>query len=438
MRLMCAVVLQRLPCILFCLVRVVLRFCEVKCIKNLYCGLMIYSRFTFMLIMFLLIVDAWRVLVICGKLPRAPDVAATASEKGVYALFLFLLFKPYRSIEDLVESLLPADVTVGTVDDAWLQIYEGFLRWRRNLDEVASSCKVAACTHGSSSPPFDSVEWWSCMTSEKIRNYDVLQPAHTDEALQAPTNLTSLPEYVNVPADTSLGSEADNVQGKEGTDEGSESEDMSERGKEVDDSCVLSGDVGLRSSETRSSRRQDVVARHCGELLESQRVEEFHYPPAKVHARNAEGRYWKEFESQVSQVFPSLVGEQLESVSEVSWGISCDAALDAAERQSLFFKSVDGFDTGGAFDLPPCRSKTDSFDRALAASFRRLPEGFVRSPSVVMEAAFLFVAGRIAEHSRRGHGEREAGPGFLVARDMAPGAHESTLAWRVSFASRCW
>jgi hypothetical protein len=115
----------------------------------------------------LLTVDAWRVPVICGKLPRVPDAAATASEKGVYALFLFLLFKPYRSIEDLVESLLPADVTVGTVDDAWLQIYEGFLRWRRNLDEVASSCKDAACTHGSSSPPFDSVEWWSCMTSEK-------------------------------------------------------------------------------------------------------------------------------------------------------------------------------------------------------------------------------------------------------------------------------
>ena len=196
---------------------------------------------------------------------------------------------------------------------------------------------------------------------------------------------------MDVHTDRSLGSEADDVQGKEGTDEVCDSEDMSERDNDVDDSCALPAELGLRSGETRSSGRQGAVAQHCGELLESQRVEEFHYPLAKVHARNAEGRYWKEFESQVSQVFPSLVGEQPESVSEDSWGISCDAALGAAERQSLFFKSVDGFDTGGAFDLPPCRSKTNSFDRALAASFRRLHERFVRSPSVVMEAAFFLL-----------------------------------------------
>ena len=43
---------------------------------------------------------AWRVSVLYGKLPRLPDDNATPAEKGYYALFMMLLFRPHRDVGD--------------------------------------------------------------------------------------------------------------------------------------------------------------------------------------------------------------------------------------------------------------------------------------------------------------------------------------------------
>ena len=38
----------------------------------------------------------WKVPLLYGQLPRAPDSAATANERGTYGLLMMLLFRPFR------------------------------------------------------------------------------------------------------------------------------------------------------------------------------------------------------------------------------------------------------------------------------------------------------------------------------------------------------
>ena len=50
----------------------------------------------------LLTKTAWRVLVLHGFLPRVPPADATPYQKGIYALLLLVLFRPFSLITELV------------------------------------------------------------------------------------------------------------------------------------------------------------------------------------------------------------------------------------------------------------------------------------------------------------------------------------------------
>ena len=70
---------------------------------------------------------AWRVPVLYGKLPRLPDDSATAAEKGYYALFMMLLFRPHRSVSDFFqESLATSSNQSGeatSMDKVWDTVF---------------------------------------------------------------------------------------------------------------------------------------------------------------------------------------------------------------------------------------------------------------------------------------------------------------------------
>eukprot|EP00973_Karenia_brevis_P076936 10683541-Karenia_brevis.AAC.1 len=60
-----------------------------------------------------------------------PAHNATPYERGVYALFVMLLFRPYRSIVNFGLADVPATLAS---DDAWNLIFTEYQNWRRQLE----------------------------------------------------------------------------------------------------------------------------------------------------------------------------------------------------------------------------------------------------------------------------------------------------------------
>ena len=70
----------------------------------------------------------WRVPILYGKRPKLPDATATEQEKGLYALFLMLLFRPHTSIGELLKTSTTkgssSSRSFADEDAAWRAIYE--------------------------------------------------------------------------------------------------------------------------------------------------------------------------------------------------------------------------------------------------------------------------------------------------------------------------
>ena len=84
----------------------------------------------------------WRVPVLLGKMPAVPQRDAPAEDRGLFALFLMLLFRPWRSLDvalrDWLRAHLRPSVPMGhfTADEVWLSVYAEYVRWRRDDVEV--------------------------------------------------------------------------------------------------------------------------------------------------------------------------------------------------------------------------------------------------------------------------------------------------------------
>eukprot|EP00973_Karenia_brevis_P094624 12423379-Karenia_brevis.AAC.1 len=67
-------------------------------------------------------------------MPNPPAHNATPYERGVYALFVMLLFRPHRSLDDIVNFGL-ADVPASCpTDNAWNLLVSEYQHWRRQLE----------------------------------------------------------------------------------------------------------------------------------------------------------------------------------------------------------------------------------------------------------------------------------------------------------------
>jgi len=138
-----------------------------------------------------------------------PDSQSTPEEKGTYALFLMLLFRPHREISEIARPRKTAQASPQKLSNdkkdeaAWTAVYEEFLRWRtHDIDAPAAphfrKANVAPLPelrlHGNRSNSARRT-WWACLISEKLRNYDAANRLHKVEASKAPQDLDTLPLY---------------------------------------------------------------------------------------------------------------------------------------------------------------------------------------------------------------------------------------------------
>ena len=79
---------------------------------------------------------AWKVPVLHGHSPPLPDNSATPAEKGLYALFLNLLFRPHRTFQDILDFTFKGHYFSGSIDEAWLAVYEEFQEWRAKTETL--------------------------------------------------------------------------------------------------------------------------------------------------------------------------------------------------------------------------------------------------------------------------------------------------------------
>ena len=224
---------------------------------------------------------------------------------------MLLLFKPFRTFDELLRDCGLDVVFRGNEEQAWTRVYDAFQKWRKKLDFVAkSSCRDI---HAGHQPVPLTDDWWDCMVSEKIRNYDGVQCRHVTEAEGSPNDLSLLPEFqaaAPVPVDA--------------TDENSASDDreaVSSNSGDASSDPELKTLLDSTPIPPRAEGRADVLAKHCGSLPEGSHLEDFHEPPRKIHAKNAEGHYWKDFATQVRETFPSSCSDPTLANSTSQWHI---------------------------------------------------------------------------------------------------------------------
>ena len=232
--------------------------------------------------------------------------------------------------------------------------------------------------------PFDTPRWWAHMIYEKLRNYDVGKKKREADPT-VPVNASALPLFQET-CSREQQTEARLQQPHESSGNESQDENM-----EVDaDAETNDVSVGLKRAQGTAMP----LAVHCGVFPLGTGLSDYHTPPLKIHARNSEANYWREFSRQISEVLPETLDADPERAVNRSWGLSSIEASLAAEKQKLFFKAVDkshlnieAICTANATH----RSRGDPYNVALAAAVAKLPETYAKSPTVVMEAAFFLL-----------------------------------------------
>ena len=227
------------------------------------------------------------------------------------------------------------------------------------------------------------------MIHEKCRNYDVAKKRHHTDMGSIPTNVADLPQSREPDCPRSQEDDGVHKTRDSSSDEGDELEPP------VDGARDVEGILGAVKNKTRPGRlagQEPPIAVTCGVMPPGTGLHDFHAPPSKVHARNAEAVYWRDFGTQVVNVFPKQDDVDVQKAVNSSWGISSLSAVTASESQRLFFKAIDKHqsDAHEPTVAAPTKRHADPYDKAVAAAVQRLPKTYTRSPTVVMEAAFFW------------------------------------------------
>lgn len=339
----------------------------------------------------------WREPILHAKLPRLPDLHATPEEKGTYALFLMLLFRPHRDVSEIAraskvgQAASPQTCSKDKSDDAaWTAVYDEFVRWRTHeIDAIAATYFKKSQSETLPEPRLHFNRenpgrrtWWACMISEKLRSYDTASRLHKVEASLPPQDLAALPVY-----EYTMSDEAGHTPPPPDLNQSNDESQGSRHGLPSEDEDRIQGP---EATKQRCAPTSTPLASHCGNLPAGYSLEHFHAPPSKVHARNAEGRYWQEFASQMHRSLSSQEEQDVSLALPPDCTIDSADAVDAAERQQSFFKAVDGFQLEG-MDGTHEKPKATNFDKKLHRAVQTLPAMSPHTPTIVMKAAYTLL-----------------------------------------------
>ena len=159
---------------------------------------------------------AWRVPELGGYMPHKPSEDgpdATPEVRGRYALFVMLLFRPWRNTRVAVGQWSGIQTNQGiNADDIWLSLHGEYTRWRQTLQQRATDV-----LQGPGPPRYNTQAWWDALVYEKLRNFELTTIPKSYNTRRRPTDAAGNPLRTTHDSDSATSSDDEN--GTPGTTE---------------------------------------------------------------------------------------------------------------------------------------------------------------------------------------------------------------------------
>ena len=345
---------------------------------------------------------AWRLPVFKGTLPHKPKDDADAREKGAYAIFMMMLFRPWRKPGDALRMWLGIDpnstAPFRDMDEIYLALFQEFERWfREDICAVAKpywSGNVRKCEWPLYSNDGSKQQWWKCLIYDKVRNLEMVLSRRIDLKGKTPT----VPAEIN-----GLPVEEDVVQA-DGSDHDSCNDASDGDGSDVPmkEACDHLGDNESDVDPTAQGIYPSVPTVECIRVPAMLHSHDFFGQAGNAVGRSAEAKYSREFMRVVSE--RGMDADSMHKKSEVlsvqyfgeRWPSGCLA--DSEVKQTKLFKKLDDCELPGELFKTPEIDATAvvvaSFEDQMAASFKQLLEigrNKAKTPKLVLEAAFFLL-----------------------------------------------
>ena len=92
--------------------------------------------------------QVWCVPIILGRYPKTPSAESTVEDKGRFALFMLLLFKPWRDLKKDLFCCLPRDPE-RCEQNPWQLLYDLFQKWYAQQEEFDRTLRIQYAAQGS-------------------------------------------------------------------------------------------------------------------------------------------------------------------------------------------------------------------------------------------------------------------------------------------------
>ena len=130
--------------------------------------------------------EPWYVPVVYGHRPHTPDAHSTPRDRGLYGLWMLLLFYPWRNVQrDLLEFCWQKFLT-DTQPDPWEAIYLFFEKWLQTINEISVNVKAHYAV-GGSVPEWTSKRFWATKCAPVIHSMSVTLARKNNREAFAPS-----------------------------------------------------------------------------------------------------------------------------------------------------------------------------------------------------------------------------------------------------------
>ncbi|CAK0873829.1 unnamed protein product [Prorocentrum cordatum] len=335
---------------------------------------------------------AWRIPVLRGFLPPCPeakkdgdDEAKRLEDEVKYAVYVQLLFRPFRTVEDVLRRAPPAPWTHIPAEyyGAFLNEFED---WRSTQESIASRAR-------SDTPPL-SKEWWACRVCECLRNYDLVAKRHVSVVDRVPTG-DALRGYPDAAADID-GPDPNRADDEEMLMESDSDESRGDAAMEDD----APSDAAARRA---SGREADPVSQLCGTVEID--LNELVNSDTLAKSRSNEAKYLRGFIEEEKKCVSGRTAAADGDGAFQECSLSARKSLIVSDMQQKFFKIVNEGEDNVEMVRKVEKTKSDVLQQRIDAAMASIPVALERkvpllarkSSTSVVEAALFLLSQKVLD-----------------------------------------
>ncbi|CAK0894190.1 unnamed protein product, partial [Prorocentrum cordatum] len=335
---------------------------------------------------------AWRIPVLRGFLPPCPEAkkdgdgeAKRLEDEVKYAVYVQLLFRPFRTVEDVLRRAPPAPWTHIPAEyyGAFLNEFED---WRSTQESIASRAR-------SDTPPL-SKGWWACRVCECLRNYDLVAKRHVSVVDRVPTG-DALRGYPDAAAD---------IDGPDANRADDEEMLMESDSDESPGDAAMEDDAPSDAAVPRASGREaDPVSQLCGTVDID--LNELVNSATLARSRSNEAKYLRGFIEEEKKCVSRRTAAADGDGAFQECSLSARKSLIVSDMQQKFFKIANEGEDNVEMVRKVEKTKSDVLQQRIDAAMARIPVALERkvpllarkSSTSVVEAALFLLSQKVLD-----------------------------------------